>query len=386
MTTHISCPYCNTSFSPDAVLPGGRLECPRCGETFALKGSVSPAEMNGVAPSRPATANRAERKSPAALFVAGLLLVLLGGSYLAYTYFQARKPQPPAEPPPAVVVRPVELAGLAYLPGDCNLVFGVQPVALLDYARRTDQDARQLLTQAGLPAGAFAFLDKAGIGLDQVDHVVGGTFIGDAVLELRIALVLVLRTAPEDEERFLQAFDAKRSQTGNGRFNVNLNLGFKVPLSMVRVSPTVWVFGWADADFGPAEKGSGGGLSPAMREKVGDDQLAGCGVWVAAGEGKWADKPLVKQLMEMSANKDALPALAKGRAAVGGLAFGEQPQLRLRVWASDQATAEKMRDAIRAKGVPAVNVSGAGGAVTVTVPFDPQSGLQPLRQVVEAIK
>ena len=39
--------------------------------------------------------------------------------------------------------------------------------------------------------GVFAFLDRAGVPLAQIDHVVVGAPVGDAALELRVTAVLV---------------------------------------------------------------------------------------------------------------------------------------------------------------------------------------------------
>ncbi len=116
------------------------------------------------------------------------------------------------------------MAGLAYLPLGCNLVLTVQPGPILEYAARTNQDANGLLTQAGVPVGVLLFLDKVGESLAHIDHVLAGTVVGDTEQELRVAIVLVLHGPLVDEEKFLEALSARRSPTGNGRYNATLDL------------------------------------------------------------------------------------------------------------------------------------------------------------------
>ncbi len=387
MTTRISCPFCNSSFAPDAVLPSGRLECPRCGETFAVKspegGSEpgSPTPLPAVYPGRSPAEVRAGRRFASLALLVLAVLIIGAGFYLVL--FKLRKPTPTPDPEGiAGVVKPLELSGLAYLPGDCNLVLAVQPGPVLEYATRTNQEAKGLLVRAGVPVGVFLFLDKAGVPLAHIDHVLAGTVIGDSEQELRIAIVLVLRGPPADEEQFLEALDARRSPTGNGRYNANLDVGRKLPLALVRVSPTMWVFGWGDADLAPAEHG-GGGLSPALRELVAERVPAESAVWLAAGEGNWAEKPLVKALAIEAGKKDWLPQLARGRAAVIGLNFGESPTAHADIQCRDTATATELRDAIRAKVADGATVGGENIWITLTMPFEPRDGLKPFRQFLD---
>jgi hypothetical protein len=155
---------------------------------------------------------------------------------------------------------------------------------------------------------------------------------------------------------------------------------------MVKVSPTVWVFGWSDADFAPAEKGSGGGLSPGLRESLQDESLSGSAIWLAADRGKWAEKPLVKLLLEATGNKEWLAVLAKGQAALASLSFEDEPKVRIRIECVDDAIAVRLRDSLKSKAIPGADIGGSNTIVTFTVSFDPKAGLQPFKQLLDAAK
>lgn len=383
MTTRISCPYCNTTFAPDAVLPGRRLECPRCGEAFPVQSADGAATT--LSTSYPAfnTRNCAPRKSHRGLIAIVLGLGLVGlGIGMGRNLFRSTTPQVANESGPnATATSPVELAGLAHLPNDCNFVVAIQPGPLLAYAARTNQEPREMLLRAGLPAGAFAVLDKAGIPLQQIDQIVLGVPVGDAAVEFRLTLVLILRHPLTDEEPFLRALDAKHDPRGTPRHNVTLNVGMKLPLLLVRASPTVWVFGNADADLAPAEHG-GGGLASGFRDMIAMRLSPDTAIWAAADVGIWVEKPLVKLAAEWSGGKQWLPVLAKGQAAVAGLSFGIAPRARLFVRCVDEPTGAALRDYFQTKAKPDVHTGGGGEWAMYDAPFDPQTGLQAIKAML----
>jgi hypothetical protein len=94
----------------------------------------------------------------------------------------------------------------------------------------------------------------------------------------------------------------------------------------------------------------------------------------------------VKLLADLSANKDALPALAKGQAALAGLSIGDEPKARVLVRCVDDATATKLRDALKSKAVAGSETGGTGSTVTFVAPFDPRTGLQPFKQLLDAAR
>jgi len=40
MTVRVSCPFCNTTFDLGSLGSSGRVNCPRCGEAFPVKGDA----------------------------------------------------------------------------------------------------------------------------------------------------------------------------------------------------------------------------------------------------------------------------------------------------------------------------------------------------------
>ncbi|MBY0514743.1 MAG: zinc-ribbon domain-containing protein [Gemmataceae bacterium] len=379
MTTRVSCPYCNTTFAPDAVLAGRRLECPRCGETFPYRGDGIP-EANGSAVPFP---GRPESPKPRRSLVWPVgIAVALGLVGLGIGLYVANRPRPSqpqdADPgPTATATPPAELAGLGYLPPDCNLVAAVQPGPLIAYCGRTNQDPRELLIQAGLPAGVFAFLDRAGIPFHQVGHVVAGSAVPDHVIEGRLTVVLVLRRPPADEDQFLDAVGAKKDPRGKPRYNVTLDVGFKLPLQLVRVSPAVWVLGWADADLAPAEGGGRSELNPGFREMIATRLPADAAVWVAADAARWDRKELVKAAAQWGGKADWLPAVAKVQGGVVGMSFGDEPRVRAFVRCADEPTGARLREYLQGKAAPGAQAGGAGEWAMYDAPFDPRAGLPP---------
>lgn len=387
MTTRISCPYCNTTFAPDAVLPGCRLECPRCGETFPAQTPDGATQTLSASLSTRNTRYSEPRKSRRGLIAIVLGLGLVGlGIGMGRNLFRSTTPQPATETGPnATATPPVELAGLAFLPNDCNFVLAIQPGPLLAHAERTNQEPREMLLRAGLPASAFTVLDKAGIPLQQIDQIVLGVPVGDAAVEFRLTLVLLLRHPLQDEEPFLRALDAKHDPRGKPRYTVTLNVGMKLPLLLVRVSPTVWVFGNADADLAPAEHG-GGGLASGFHDMIAMRLSPDTAIWAAADAGKWAEKPLVKLVSEWAGEKQWLPVVSKGQAAVVGLSFGDTPRVRLFVRCVDDPTGAALRDYFQTKAKPDVHTGGGGEWAMYDAPFDPQTGLQSIKTMLSDAK
>jgi hypothetical protein len=403
MSRRVSCPYCNTSFDLSGVPPTGRAVCPRCGDTFAVKAPNEETGEPGDAGQETAD-TRQQTASPVAaspaprrprlgrLLVVAVGLALLGfGIGLGVTYFRGgfrSRPNPePDSPPSAAATPPTELTGLAFLPSDTKLLIAVQPGPILAHAARTNQDPRGLLAKAGVPDAVFATLARAGLTLQQIDHVAAGTN-ADA-RELRFALVLSLRRPPDDEEQFLRALQAKPDLKGKkDRYEVTLG-GQTFPLQVARVSPRVWVFGLGDRDFAAVERGGYGPgakhLSADLQEMLGQKLPPDAAVWAAADPDKWAENPLVRLVVLAEPNlKGLLPVLAKGQAAVAGLSFDDPPRLRAFVRCADGATGETLRAYFQQKATAdGARTGGAGEWAMFDTPFDPREGVRPLREMLE---
>jgi hypothetical protein len=318
---------------------------------------------------------------PSRVLVAALALGLVGLG-IGYGVYRSRGPAQPPEPDagPAVVQPPGSLGGLGFLPADANVVFAVQPGPVLTYADRTKHDPRDLLAKAGVPASVFATLDRLGIPLDQIDHVVAGAHVPDADLgELRVALALVLRNPVADEPRFLDQLKAKRTvRDGKTHYDVEFA---GVPLKLARASAATWVFGWADRDLGPALGGvPRTHLSTELTETLAQKLPPDAAAWVATDSARWGEKKAVQLLLGQAGKKEWLPALAKGQAAVVGLSVADPPRLRVFVRAADADTGERLRAYFAKKATgDGVRTGGAGEWAMLDAPADPRDGFATLK-------
>jgi len=388
MSVRLSCPSCNTAFALAGLPADRRATCPRCGDVFPIRGEVTedsatPAEPTPLPNTKHQTPNTKSGWSIGRTVAVALTLGLIGfavGLVVYYSRESKPKPQPQPDPPAATTATPpAQLAALGYLPAECNVVVAVQPGPLLAFAARTNQEPRALLAQAGLPQQVLAALDRVGLTLSQIDHIVGGVPVGD-VLELRITLVLVLKQPLADEDAFLKKLKAKPAPGKKPRYAVDVGAGAK--LSLARVSPTVWVFGLDDKDFAAVERGGFGPGGTQFRGSESDGlrkMIASvppdAAVWVAADDDTdWAQKPIVKLAAEASPEvKKLLPELSGGRGGVFALTFGEKLRMRLFVRTVDTATADRVRAYFRARAAETESATAGGGGVFALfdAPFDP---------------
>ncbi len=396
MPVRVSCPLCNAA----SVLPHApadrRAVCPRCGETFpvtAVEEVSNAASLNGTPAAVPTRrGQRAFRgrvsvlRAVVLMMAMGLVGVGVGMAVLASRGGFAARPTTAADPPAGVaVVPPADLSGLRSLFPGTNLVAAVQPAPALAYAARHGTDARELLAKAGVPTAVFATLDKAGVTLPQIDHVAAGLVLGDDRAELKLSAALVLRRPPDDEDRLLQALDARRF-TRDGRTYYHVAVG-GLPLVLARPNPRLAVFATDENALHALVTGDGanGGLSKefadTIRTRLGPEAAA----WAAAADADWANKPGVKLAVGTLLKKpDVLVRLGQGRAAVVGLSFDDPPRLRAFVRAADGPTGDRLRDWFRER-VPgdAARAGGAGEWAFADAPFDPAGGTDWPRRLVE---
>ncbi|MBN9119091.1 MAG: hypothetical protein J0I06_08010, partial [Planctomycetes bacterium] len=261
MSVRLSCPSCNTAFDLAAVPADRRAACPRCGDVFPIRGELA-GQATGAPAAPVAKFDALPMKGGWSIWRVAAVAMALGliGFVAGLVVYYNRGPKPKGEPePPAAVVAtpPAQLVGLGYLPAECNVVFAIQPGPVLDYAARTKQEPRDVLARAGIPPRVLGAIDSTGLTLAQIDHVAGGLFLPSGPEELRVAVVLVLKQPPADENEFLKGLKAKPVPGGKGRFAVELD---KVPVAPVlaRVAPTVWAFGLNAGDLAAAERGGFG--------------------------------------------------------------------------------------------------------------------------------
>lgn len=390
MSVRVSCPYCNAGFALAEVPATGRADCPRCGERFPVRvGDLPAGDSPPPAPSaKPGTPYSVPGPQPAsekpgrglALVAAVVLVGLVGG----LGYYLSRDPSTPTpapepDPPPdAAAVAPLTLRGLGYLPPGTNVAFAVRTGPVLEYAARTGKDPVDVLTRAGVPAATLGGLAKAGVTLQQIDHIAGGLAVPDADGgELRFAVALILRRPVADEDEFLKALKARREGV---RYAVEFA---GLPLTMARASGTDWVFALSDRDADPA---GGRELPAGLREVVGQKVPAEAAAWAATDTARWADKPAVKLAVGQFGRKEWLPPLEKGQAAAAALCLGEKPHVWLSVRCADAAAGDRLATYFGSKAKAAgegTTVVHGGEWAMLDIPFDPAAGLGLFRQMLD---
>lgn len=368
MAHRVSCPYCNAVV---AVETEGRTTCPRCGEAFdpataeRLPEDLPPATV-------PATASPGFLYSRAAVALSlGLAALILVVGLAVVRPWEPRLVPEPDKPKFPVVVSPLGLSGLAYLPPRTNVVAAVQPMPLLKYAAETNADPERLLLDAGLPAGVFAKLSQAGLPLGQIDHLVVGLSVGTekntAIPGVTACLKLTRPIA--DEDKFLAQLraekDSQYSKAGRTVYSVPA-----VSLLMTKLDDKTYLFGLAGEDLELADRpqAAGGGHLPkelrdAMTTRLSPVSFA----WLATDTDRWAEKIGKSPFAAAVVSKEQLAKLAPLRAVATGLSIEPDPQLRLGVRSTDPVAVQSRLKAT----FPDAAVDQDWAAVQV--PFDPKA-------------
>lgn len=356
----VSCPFCNAAF--DAA-DTGPAACPRCGEGLPGRGAAGPNLPPNVPVSR--------GKGPL-LIVAGVVVLLLAAAGGVCAYYLSRI-QPYVPPPPtagASVAPPAQLAGLKYLPAESNVVFAVQPAAIFRHATTVAGNPTEEMAKAGVPAPVLAALGQGGVSLDGIDHVVGGAVIPDAG-EFRVGIALVLRQPVADEARFLDALKVRRANANPAYHAVELG---GVPLKLVKLTDTTWLFGWTERDLTPA----GNGLSDRMRASLAEAIPADAAACVVTDAADWAAKPAVTLLLAVGGKADWQPGVARARAVAAGLTLTNPPTLRLLAKGTTPAARVELRAALQRQP----GTTGETGEwLFLDAPADRAGGLAALRAV-----
>ena len=387
MALRVSCPYCNTSFTAAAVPASGRVPCPRCGDAFPVR--TGEAEAEGESPeavsavsldesSRPRSSQaKSSSRVPAIAAVAAILALAIGAGWY---YFRDWAGGNPAQSDPSTIAAaPTSLHGLAFVPTDANLLFALQPGPIIAYAERSGQDPRVLLSQAGFPPSLFVALDRAGVPLQQIDHIAVGAHVPDSddFARFRVAMALVLRTSLDDEDRFLEELQARPVERRGRKWyeataSVIPGVG-RISILLVKATPEVWVFGWSEEDLEPAARGAGASGYPSWLDETAAERLpADAAIWLASDDERWSEKPIVRLALAQFKRKDLLPILAEGQAVAAGLSLGEQPRLRVSIRCRDSQIAEQLKSYFEEKVTePGTRHGSEGEWAMLDGPVDP---------------
>jgi hypothetical protein len=391
MAIRVSCPSCNTQVTLPTVPTDRRVDCPRCGDVFPLRHWEETTDDGVPRPARASPSQERPSRGRNRLALVGLgLAFLLLGVFLGWRADRSRsRPRPLTPVETSDRVRPAtQLLGVGYLPADTNIAFALQMAPIRDYAQRTQQDPPALLAAAGIPARFLDTLNQVGLNLDQIDHVVGGTSLGDGAFAVRFTLVVVLRGVLPDDAEFLEKLKARRQPGIKPRYDVEVA---GVPLSLARVSETVWVFGFdaqhdlaaVDRDYGPG----GRQLPPSLTALLAEQVPPTAAAWVATADERWADKPGAKVLAELLGRPEWLALVQKGRGGLLAVQLDEAPRLRLVLKTAEEATAQQVRKYFARRQEAVAAIGGSGDLVTVELPVAPNQVWATLEQVLlDAVK
>lgn len=377
MNSQVSCPYCNAVVTATEA----KTACPRCGESFE---TANAEVVEGVANSSSTAAARASSflQSRAAIVASIAVALAILGVGLAVLRPWADAPKPTiatVEVRPAGTAPPLALVGLTYLPATVNVAFAVQPGPLVAYAERTGTPPKEWLAKSGIPGPILALLDKLGIPLEQIDHLVGGVSIGAQSGDVLPGLTVVLRLRKPiaDEDHFLKQLGADKPRPKAGRTTYAVNVG--APLMMTKLDPLSYLFGLKDEDLSASDKpfAEGGGQLPKeLRDAITHRLSPASFVWIATDSDRWGDKPIAKlpATLDPKKWKDLATKLNRGRAVVAGLSLEPEPMLRLAVRLADIKDAENLRapfqDAFPAAGT---TIETDSDWTTLATPFDPKT-------------
>jgi hypothetical protein len=178
-----SCPFCNAPLPPLAGAPSTeKLPCPRCGELVPAGCWRVDAAATGIRagqagkPDLRQEGKADNRKTALIMICIMLMMATIGLFYALWTLRdrQARHPWMPKKLEPIAFRRPLDLAGLGYLPKDCKLVAGLQVAEMMQ-----DEKVGKKLLAAPRPTLLDWPLKQiartSGVTVEEIDHIVLGS-------------------------------------------------------------------------------------------------------------------------------------------------------------------------------------------------------------------
>ena len=375
-----ACPFCNALVPlPANAAAGQRVTCPRCGETFSLRGGGI-----GLPPGVTATPNlsvpasvlpQSNLSSPARsrhrLVVTGVLttMILMAAVGLAYALVtQARRrandsgvervqkrmifPEPSDDPTTLAVV-PAKLEAIGFLPSNTNLLLGANVSRL-----RQSAAGRKLMTEP-IKTGKGEFLLAnllrwTGLEVEELDHAVLGVRTEDVDFP---RVLLVARTRkPIDRRRVLSTLGAEERE---GPHKGQKIYRFKIP----NVAPEAKLWFAADKRImvldlygtfeGVPEQARDGlahlpfAVSAALKERVDPGAI----LWLAASVDDWEKMTKAgwfkaAQAFLLKTNQDFLDRLQSLRVVALGVQLEDFAIAQAAFRCRDAAAAQALRLAL----------------------------------------
>ena len=323
--TALTCPFCNTPFDLPEI--PGRVVCPRCGEAIPAK--LLPAVVdNPIAiSSRPGPLETAPgeptRRSYFMVALALICVVSAGSGIWYYSTMKTADTVSTDRAPPAATWPPATLKGLRHLPPDSQIVMALQVSPIVQYGQRNGKPPGAVLADMGLPAEVFAGLRKAGVLLEQIDHIIMGVGFSESPLP-KLSVVLFLKQPVYSERQFREVLKFRQNADKLGRATVDIP-GLFLPMGMHTIDETTYLFSSDDKTLdrmaGPDpefdhKKSFGKGLQMSLDSL----QLASC-AWIITDDLDWANLPILKLAAPLLKQPD-LPKRLKG---IRSLAIGWMP-------------------------------------------------------------
>lgn len=370
--TPTTCPYCN------AVLPtvddGVRITCPRCGELVHIGNAPLQPVPSTLSPG--AVRAEATRSRWPVVAAAAALLAVGAGIVIWQAGIKSRSTTPVNEQP-HVVIRPVDVPGLGYLPASSDVVFTIQvPLLMEKLGPEAGDDPAKALTRFGLPEVVVDTVEKAsGVGLKNVDQLVVGIGLQKASLPPQLVVVVVTRQ-PYDFPELLRKTKATTLKREGRTLHVAkatgvINVHWWSPNNRVLVA----TLQARDFDDVPAEPRVGVDhfrpeVGALIRDRVAEDACS----WLVASSDKWTQHigPYVLfGIGPFQGRNDLFAPAERLRSVVVAIPHPADRAVNLQMDLKTAAAAEELRTTLRERfeGEP-IEVSGDEATCRIETAFD----------------
>ncbi len=397
-----ACPFCNALVPQTANAQAGqRVACPRCGETFSLRGdgiqrppavtatpNASVPAMTMSAPALSAPARSYNRRVAAAVLTTMILMAAVGLAYALVTQSQRRAndlnlerthkrlifPEP-ADDSSASIVVPSKLEGIGFLPSNTNLVLGVNVARL-----RQSVTGRKLLNEpiktgkGDIPLANL--LRWTGLEIEELDHLVLG--VRTENVEFPRVVVVVRTRRPIDRRRVQSKLDAEEREGPHKgqviyRFKIP-NLAPEAKLWFAEDKRTLVIDLFGAFEGVPEEPRTGLAHLPfAVSEALNERIDPGSIVWLAASIEDWEKTTKsgwfkLAQTFLGGVTPDVLDRLKSLRAVAIGTQLDGEAKAQAAFHCHDAASAKALRSVVVGPGdaePPGVKAKLAGEWLTV---------------------